>query len=453
MATLIPKFKQTGTGAVNRDISLKLAETASVKDFGAVGNGVANDRVAIQNAVTAICGAGKTLLFPAGTYLIDAPITFPNSSFMIQGEGPTLTAIKAFNPAASTDLFDFTGTTGGQKVIKNISFEGPAVSNYGAGAGIKANTNGLYLDNVWFRGILYGLRATGSFINCNMCVAEFCYIATSTTAALDESIWYGWAMYRNEFDFILPGANNTFIVRDTTCIGTKTEVMLVESGMLIDGVVIEDTNPVSGYTPSLVRIYGSNNIVNNVTSTNFGTRGMFFEGAAVTGNKISNVTFSGITNGILFSLASKNNLNNITVSGSTTGYGIYFDTAPTNTIENFMLSGNKYGVRISAANDNCLYNGIISSSVTSDFYSPVANTTNMFISNVNANFSGIASLPYKMSILSNGQKQVSATAAPTTSTWTVGDLCVNSTPAVGQPKGWACTVAGTPGTWVSQGNL
>jgi hypothetical protein len=33
MATLIPKFKQTGTGAVNRAINLKLAETVSVKDF------------------------------------------------------------------------------------------------------------------------------------------------------------------------------------------------------------------------------------------------------------------------------------------------------------------------------------------------------------------------------------------------------------------------------------
>lgn len=46
-----------------------------------------------------------------------------------------------------------------------------------------------------------------------------------------------------------------------------------------------------------------------------------------------------------------------------------------------------------------------------------------------------------------------ATAAPTTGTWAVGDRVVNSAPAAGQPKGWACTVAGTPGTWVSEGNL
>jgi len=47
----------------------------------------------------------------------------------------------------------------------------------------------------------------------------------------------------------------------------------------------------------------------------------------------------------------------------------------------------------------------------------------------------------------------SYSAAPTSLTWTVGSRCYNSAPAVGQPKSWVCTVAGTPGTWVSEGNL
>jgi len=45
------------------------------------------------------------------------------------------------------------------------------------------------------------------------------------------------------------------------------------------------------------------------------------------------------------------------------------------------------------------------------------------------------------------------TAAPATLTWKVGDRRFNSSPAVGSPKSWVCTVAGTPGTWVSEGNL
>lgn len=45
------------------------------------------------------------------------------------------------------------------------------------------------------------------------------------------------------------------------------------------------------------------------------------------------------------------------------------------------------------------------------------------------------------------------TAAPVAGTWAVGDRIINQAPAVGQPKSWVCTVAGTPGTWVSEGNL
>ena len=53
-----------------------------------------------------------------------------------------------------------------------------------------------------------------------------------------------------------------------------------------------------------------------------------------------------------------------------------------------------------------------------------------------------------------GQRlQWETTAAPTQGAWEVGDRSVNTTPAVGQPKSWVCTVAGSPGTWVSEGNL
>ena len=45
------------------------------------------------------------------------------------------------------------------------------------------------------------------------------------------------------------------------------------------------------------------------------------------------------------------------------------------------------------------------------------------------------------------------TAAPTAGTWGVGRRVINAVPAVGQPKAWICTVAGTPGTWNSEGNL
>lgn len=61
-------FLQAGTGAVSRSAQDKMREIVSVKDFGAVGDGVTDDTAAIRTAAQA--AAGKSLYWPAGTYLV-----------------------------------------------------------------------------------------------------------------------------------------------------------------------------------------------------------------------------------------------------------------------------------------------------------------------------------------------------------------------------------------------
>jgi hypothetical protein len=65
-------FVQAGTGAVTRTMQAKVREYAvSVKDFGAVGDGVTDDRNAINAAFSAVIARGSgTVFFPYGTYYV-----------------------------------------------------------------------------------------------------------------------------------------------------------------------------------------------------------------------------------------------------------------------------------------------------------------------------------------------------------------------------------------------
>lgn len=65
-------FLQSGAGAVARTALAKMREAVSVADFGAVGDGVTDDRAAIQAALDA-AGDGQRVYFPgAGPYLVGA---------------------------------------------------------------------------------------------------------------------------------------------------------------------------------------------------------------------------------------------------------------------------------------------------------------------------------------------------------------------------------------------
>jgi hypothetical protein len=92
MATLIPKFQNPGSTTVNRPIDQKLVEWVSVKDFGAVGDGVTNDAAAIQAAHDYIVSTAKqgTLMFPAGTYKCNSPLTIQCSWVSCFGQRATL---------------------------------------------------------------------------------------------------------------------------------------------------------------------------------------------------------------------------------------------------------------------------------------------------------------------------------------------------------------------------
>ena len=52
----------------------------SAKDFGAVGDGQADDGPALQRAISAALEQGRTLLLPAGHYLVNATLSIASSA-------------------------------------------------------------------------------------------------------------------------------------------------------------------------------------------------------------------------------------------------------------------------------------------------------------------------------------------------------------------------------------
>jgi hypothetical protein len=92
-------FLAAGTGAVQRTALSKFRDTVSVKDFGAVGDGVTNDSVAIQAAATYCSANSKSLLFVSGaTYLTSGTLSIGCD---IEGNNST---IKGYLVVAADDI-------------------------------------------------------------------------------------------------------------------------------------------------------------------------------------------------------------------------------------------------------------------------------------------------------------------------------------------------------------
>ena len=66
-----------------------------VRTFGARGDGMADDTVAVHAGVAAAIKSGRTLLFPKGTFLIKAPIYVTAHGLKIVGAGAQHTVLKA----------------------------------------------------------------------------------------------------------------------------------------------------------------------------------------------------------------------------------------------------------------------------------------------------------------------------------------------------------------------
>lgn len=141
-----PDFTATGTGAVTRDSTDKLKDFISIKDFGAVGDGITNDTIAIQNTIA----AHDLVYVPPGTYLVNDSITIGERKTLI-GAG-NLSVIKT---TSSITVIEFTADhailrdlriEGGEIGIRLYGRDRPCVNNSVTDVSIFESETGIQLD-------------------------------------------------------------------------------------------------------------------------------------------------------------------------------------------------------------------------------------------------------------------------------------------------------------------
>ena len=146
-------FIQAGTGAVQRTVQAKLRDTVSVKDFGAVGDGVTNDTTAIQAAIT----TGSSIVFPAGIYRC-ANLTQSTNFQRFIALGPVTLSKNANGPiiTCSGNYVEFNGIQFNGDITSTPTFTGDNVVITGS------NPRLLNCASQWASG--RALKATGDHV-------------------------------------------------------------------------------------------------------------------------------------------------------------------------------------------------------------------------------------------------------------------------------------------------
>lgn len=149
---------------------------ASVKDFGAVADGITDDASAIQSVLDALKNTGGIIYFPVGTYLVTSPILFySNQTLWFENGAVLLQGADIDSLLRSYCQTSYTGYDGVHDcLIYGAVFDGGAFETNNTLAAV-GHTKNVIFENCTFKnayGTYHNLEINSSY-NCKVINCDF----------------------------------------------------------------------------------------------------------------------------------------------------------------------------------------------------------------------------------------------------------------------------------------
>lgn len=420
--------------------------------------GSSNNTAAIQAAVDA-CPAGARVVFPLGNLIHTSPISITKAVKLVGlGSGKYMTRMMAdgcngIEVAAGVAGFEMSGIELATKVRYTTTANaqiGVKVSGTAASQATNHIYRDVYIDGFWTafqsrylwssvldnfgcNNGLIGIDAYGLSVNNFVCGGSRISVAQVAGSRGIRFSGYdspGGAAAASE------GWTVTGVLIDGGEIGVE---IIGYTHMNISDNIIDHC----GLYGVLIRDNGTNFAGNSKIAGNYiALSGTSATAGICSANAISNTQNRGnrITDNHILAYTGAACINGISVTGA------YGKATITGNVSSGMSGPD---IRVNCVNNIIRSNRCLSASAPANIYTTYVNHIEGNEGTVYLNVG--EPVVYAMDAL--GRRIFSGTQAPTVGAFSWGDEVRHARPAVGSPKSWLCTASGSPGTWVSTGNL